>query len=59
MIFFNQRKMLKTYLCFKNIFRKLGAFVKLKTEVIWIIIFYSHVIFSSKKNVENRRNTCR
>ena len=51
--------MLKTDLCFKFFFRKLGEFVKLKTEVIWIIIFYSNVIFSSKKNVENRRKTCR
>ena len=56
---FNQKKMLKTELCFKNFFRKKGEFVKLKTEVRGTIIFYSYVIFSSKKNVENGRKSCR
>ena len=36
-------------------FQEMGKFVKLKTEVRGIIIFYMYVIFSSKKNVEERR----
>ena len=58
MIFFNQTKMLKTELCF-NFFSEKGEFGKIKTEVRGIIIFYSYVIFSSKKNVANRRKSCR
>ena len=44
---------------FYKFFQKKGEFVKLKKEVREINIFYSHVIFSSKKNVENRRKSCR
>ena len=48
--------MLKTELC---CVQRKGESVKLKTEVRGIIIFYSYVTFSSKKNVENRRKSCR
>ena len=58
MIFLNQTKMLKTELCL-NFFIEKGEFVKIKTKVRGIIIFYSYVIFSSKKNVANRSKSCR
>ena len=55
MIFFNQKKTLKAKLClFFFFFSGKSEFVKLKTEVRGIIIFYSYFIFSSKKNVANR-----
>ena len=44
--------MVKTEFCF-NFFSEKSEFLKLKTEVRRIIVFYSYVIFSSKKNVEN------
>ena len=52
MIPFNQKIMRKTELCFKRFFRK-------KEEVRGIITFYSYDIFSSKKNAENCRKSCR
>ena len=40
-------------------FQGKGESVKLKTEVKGIIVFYLYAIFSSKKNVGNRRKSSR
>ena len=54
---FNQKKMLKTELCFKNVFQKKGEFVKIKTSErnkYFLLVCY----FSGKKNVENLVDSC-
>ena len=56
-MFFNQ--MLKTELRFQFFFPEKSEFVKLKIEVRRIIDFCTYVIFSSMRNVENRKKSCR